>query len=126
MPERPLPAHGEWCATSRGASVVGMKGKGWRKKRSTAQGHACPNPACNYHGIRDQAIRALVLQEIRGKTDRVRRLRCQACGKRFSVQHDTVLAHLKTPPDRIELALTLLAEGVDIAASTLGRKKGQG
>jgi hypothetical protein len=92
-----------------------VKGKGERKKQSNTHGHACPNQACRYHGIRDQAVHALVLQETRGKTGAIWRLRCQACGKRFSERHDTVLAHLKTSPERIELVLTLLAEGVDIA-----------
>ena len=92
-----------------------VKGKGGRKKQSNTHGHACPNQACRYHGIRDQAIHALVLQETRGKTGAIWRLRCKACGKRFTERHDTVLARLKTPPERIELVLTLLAEGVDIA-----------
>lgn len=92
-----------------------VKGKGGRKKRSNTEGHACPNPACEYHGMRDQKVHALVLQEQRGKTGDIWRLRCQACGKRFSERHATVLARLKTPPERIELVLTLLAEGVDIS-----------
>ncbi len=92
-----------------------VKGKGGRKKQSSTEGYACPNSACRYHGIRDQAIHALVLQEKRGQTGAIWRLRCQACGKRFSERHDTVLARLKTPPERIELVLTLLAEGVDIS-----------
>ena len=37
-----------------------VKGKGGRKKQSNTEGHACPNPACQYHGIRDQKIHALV------------------------------------------------------------------
>ena len=74
-----------------------VKGKGGRKKQSNTEGHACPNRACHYHGIRDQTIHALVLQEKRGKTGVIWRLRCQACGQRFSERHDTVLARLKTP-----------------------------
>ena len=73
-----------------------VKGQGGRKKQSNTEGHACPNSACRYHGIRDQAIHALVLQEKRGQTGAIWRLRCQACGKRFSERHDTVLARLKT------------------------------
>jgi IS1 family transposase/transposase-like protein len=92
-----------------------VKGKGGRKKQSNTEGHACPNPACRYHGMRDHKVHALILQEQRGKTGDIWRLRCQACGQRFSERPDTVLARLKTPPERIELVLTLLAEGVDIS-----------
>jgi hypothetical protein len=92
-----------------------VKGKGGRKKQSNTEGHACPNRACVYRGIREQKVHALVLQEKRGQTGAIWRLRCQACGQRFSERHDTVLARLKTPPERIELVLTLLAEGVDIS-----------
>jgi hypothetical protein len=45
-----------------------VKGKGGRKKQSNTEGHACPNRACRYYGIREQKVHALVLQEKRGKT----------------------------------------------------------
>jgi hypothetical protein len=52
-----------------------VRGKGGRKKQSNTEGHVCPR-ACQYHGIREQKAHALVLQEKRGKTDDIWRLRC--------------------------------------------------
>ena len=51
-----------------------VKGTGGRQKQSNTEGHACPNPACVYHGIREQQVHALVLQEKRGKTGGIWRL----------------------------------------------------
>ena len=49
---------------------------------------------------------------------------CQACGKKFTVQRDTVLYRLKTHSEKVVQALALMAEGVDI--STLERVMGIG
>jgi transposase-like protein len=59
---------------------------------------------------------------VRGETDDIQRLLCQACGNRFSVRRDTALKDLKTEPERIELAMDLAAEGVShaVIARVLG------
>lgn len=92
------------------------KGRGGRKKVIDTQGFACTEVTCEYEGIRDVSIHALVGDGKRGATDRIQRLRCQACGDRFTARRETILHHLKTPVERIEVVLSLLAEGVAVAA----------
>jgi transposase-like protein len=42
-------------------------------------------------------------------------LKCQACGRKFTVRRHTVLYRLKTHSTRVAEALTFLAEGVDVS-----------
>ena len=65
--------------------------------------------------VRDASIHALAGNGVRGETDEIQRLICQACGNRFNVRRDTALKDLKTDPERIELAMNLAAEGVDVS-----------
>jgi hypothetical protein len=88
-----------------------VKGPGGPKKTVETEGHACDNARCLYYGIRDGSIHALAGNGVRGETDDIQRLICQACGNRFN----TALQDLKTDPQRIELAMNLAAEGVDMA-----------
>jgi len=92
-----------------------VKGPGGPKKTVETEGHACDNAECVYSRIRDASIHALAGNGVRGETDDIQRLICQACGNRFSVRRHTALQDLKTDPQRIELAMNLAAEGVDIA-----------
>jgi len=91
------------------------KGVGGPNKTVETEGHCCDNPDCRYFLIRDAHWHALVGNGVRGETDTIQRLLCQACGNRFTVRRDTALRHLKTAPERIELALNLTAEGVSTA-----------
>jgi IS1 family transposase len=54
---------------------------------------------------------------VRGKTDKIRRWKCQACGASVSERKHTPLYHLKTPPSRICLVMSLLANGLDPSAA---------
>jgi len=45
----------------------------------------------------------------------IRRLRCQACRKTFTVRKGTPLYYLKTDPRQVEMVLWFLAEGLDQA-----------
>ncbi len=90
-----------------------FKKPGGPKKRIDTEGYACPNIDCDYFLERDSQIHALVGCGVRGRTDRIQWLKCQKCETRFSSRLETALKDLKTPPDRIELILNLLAEGVD-------------
>ena len=92
------------CKSSRG-----------RKKLIRTQGHACPNPDCRYFGITDEAVHALVGNGKRGKQGHIQSFKCQCCQTNFSSRRNTPLYHLKTQPDRIEVCLWLLAEGMDIS-----------
>jgi transposase-like protein len=86
-----------------------------RKKKIKTQGHACPNPHCRYFGITDEAVHALVGNGKRGKQGHIQTFKCQCCQTSFSSRRDTPLYHLKTHPDRIEMCLWLLAEGMDVS-----------
>jgi len=54
---------------------------------------------------------------VRGKTDTIRRWKCQACGKTVSERKFTPLYRLKTAPSRIGLVMFLLANGLDPSAA---------
>jgi len=101
------------------------KGVGGPKKTVETEGHCCDNPRCRYFLIRDGHWHALVGNGVRGATDDIQRLLCQACGNRFTVRRDTMLRCLKTAPERIELALNLSAEGVSdaVIARALGHSE---
>ena len=86
-----------------------------RKKTIPTEGYACPNANCRYVGITDAAIHALVGNGKGGKQRDIQQFRCQACRCAFSSRRNTPLYYLKTPSDRVELCLWLLAEGVDVS-----------
>jgi transposase-like protein len=86
-----------------------------RKKKIKTQGHACPNPHCRYFGITDEDVHALVGNGRRGKRGHIQAFKCQCCQTNFSSRRNTPLYHLKTHPDRIEMCLWLLAEGMDVS-----------
>jgi transposase-like protein/IS1 family transposase len=83
-----------------------------RKKLVATRGYACPNPDCAYCGITDDTIHALVGY---GRHNRIPRFKCQACGKVFTSRMGTPLYYLKTSPERVEMVLWFLAEGVDVS-----------
>ena len=73
------------------------------------------NVVCEYYGIADADVHALVSD---GQRNGVQYWRCQACGGRKSSRLGTPLYRLKTPAQRVAMVMTALAEGVDIAAAT--------
>ena len=87
-----------------------------RKKALCTQGYACPNQTCMYYGVVDECIHALVGYGSHGKIDTIHDLRCQACGRKFSVRWGTALYRLKTSSSRVAMILALMAEGVDVSA----------
>ena len=100
------------------ASVVPWserKSKRGPKKKVHTSGFACPHPDCDYFGITDAAIHALVGFGWIDQAQTIRKLRCQACRKTFSVRKGTPLYYLKTQPERVEMVLWFLAEGLDRA-----------
>ncbi len=88
-----------------------------RPKTIATAGHACPNPACRYHGITDAAVHALVGCGHHG-AERIQDFRCQACQTKVSARRDTALYRLKTPTAQVSQVLTALAEGLDLAAAS--------
>lgn len=70
------------------------KSRRGRKKRVATGGYACPNANCDYRGVTDSGVHALVGY---GTPNGIQRLKCQACAKVFTCQsqHAAVL-----PQDR--------------------------
>ncbi len=104
----PRPAVQPWRA---------VKSRRGAPKRIITEGFACPRATCSYYRIPDAGVHALVGYGAQGKTDRIQRFRCQACGMTFSARRDTPLYHLKTAPQQIVPVLTAIAEGLTIAAA---------
>jgi transposase-like protein len=57
----------------------------------------------------------------RGKQGHIQAFKCQCCQTNFGSRRNTPLYHLKTHPDRIEMCLWLLAEGMDISVLVRGQ-----
>jgi IS1 family transposase len=91
------------------------KSKRGPKKTVDTSGYACPQPGCDYFGITDPDLHALVGYGWIDQAQTIRKLRCQACGKTFSVRKGTPLYCLKTNPQQVEMVLWFLAEGLDQA-----------
>jgi hypothetical protein len=84
-----------------------------RKKTIDTDGYACPQPGCDYFGITDANIHALVGYGWIDQACTIRKLCCQACHKTFSARKGTPLYYLKTDPKQVEMVLWFLAEGLD-------------
>jgi transposase-like protein len=93
-------------------SPIQTKSPRGRRKSVDTRGFACPNPNCRYCGICHDTVHALVGY---GHHNRIQRFKCQACGQVFTSRIGTPLYYLKTSPDRIEMMLWFLAEGVDLS-----------
>jgi hypothetical protein len=78
------------------------KSRRGRKKTLDTEGVACPNPKCEYVGIGDNTVHAIVGDGRRGVTDDIPYWRCQCCQRRFSSRLGTSLYHLKTPTSRLK------------------------
>jgi transposase-like protein len=61
-------------------------------------------------------MHALVGDGRQGKQEEIRDLKCQACGKKFTIRKNTILYRLKTHSGMVEKILWLLAVGVDASA----------
>ena len=92
------------------------KGRGGPKKIISTQGYFCPNKECEYYGITDENIHALVGYGRHGKQEPIQDLKCQACWKKFTSRRNTILYRLKTQSGLVEKIMWLLALGVDASA----------
>ncbi|MBL7163078.1 MAG: hypothetical protein ISS57_10760 [Anaerolineales bacterium] len=86
-----------------------------RSKLLATQGHACPNPLCDYFGVINHLLHAIVGDGKRGIHKHIQYWKCQWCDKRFSSRLHTPLYRLKTGDGHIVLVLMLLAEGCNIS-----------
>jgi IS1 family transposase/transposase-like protein len=92
------------------------KGKGGPKKKIATQGYFCTNESCEYYGNSDEQTHALVGYGLHGVREAIRDFKCQACGKKFTAQRNTVLYRLKSHSRLVEKILWLLVLGVDASA----------
>jgi hypothetical protein len=92
------------------------KGRGGPKKKISSEGYFCANQGCEYYGITDEKVHALVWYGRHGKQDGIRDLKCQACRKKFTVRKNTILYRLKTHSGMVERIMWLLVLGVDASA----------
>jgi IS1 family transposase len=86
-------------------------------KRIATHGFACPNRRCAYYQITDAQVHALVGDGTHGRIERIQTFRCQACKTTFSARRHTPLYRLKTPARRVGEVLSVLAEGLGVAAA---------
>jgi hypothetical protein len=91
-----------------------------RTKQLETQGHACPNPRCEYFGVIDYLLHAVVGDGKRGVDKHIQYWKCQwwrhaVANKRFTSRLHTPLYRMKTDEGNIVLVLMLLAEGCDIS-----------
>lgn len=89
-----------------------------RRKSIPTHGFACLNPSCEYFGITDETIHALVGNGKNGQHHNIQNLKCQCCGKAFTSRKGTPLYYLKTSEHTIEMVLWFLAEGIDQSVMT--------
>ena len=78
------------------------KGRGGPIKKISTQGYFCPNIACEYYGVTDENIHALVGNGYHGKQELIQDLICQTCRKKFTVRRNTInlslIQILRCPP----------------------------
>lgn len=93
------------------------KSRRGRPKRSLTEGYCCHNPNCDYCGIRDSLIHALVADGDKPtQQGLVKQIKCQWCGSKFLVTRDTAMYGSKLSVDRVGEITRGLAEGLSISA----------
>ena len=103
-----------------------VKSRRGRKKEVDTEGYACPTETCDYAGITDSEVHALVGYGGHGKQEWIQDLYCEACDTKFSARRGTPLYRLKTPVKRVGEVLAALAEGLDVAAAVRVFGHGEG
>jgi len=93
------------------------KSRRGRPKLSLTEGYCCHNPTCEYYGIRNSLIHALVADgdQLTGQ-GLVKQIKCQWCGSKFLVTRDTALYGSKLSVDHVGEINRGLAEGLSISA----------
>ena len=77
---------------------IKRKSRRGRKKEICTGGYACLNPHCEYFGITDDQVHALVGNGKRGIKNDIQHFRCQWCSRDFTCRRNTPLYYLKTGP----------------------------
>lgn len=95
-----------------------------RKAKYKLQDEACPNPECGMYGKPGAGnIVSNGTYRTRGG-DKSRRFLCRACGKSFCSRAGTIFYDLRSPEERVLMALKLLVKGMPLrgVAEVLGVK----
>jgi len=93
------------------------KSRRGRPKEKQTEGHCCWNLRCDYYGVRNAKIHAIVGDGHHGKSEAIQDYKCQWCGRRVSERKGTVMFGLKTVTAKVAMVLTGLGEGVDLSAA---------
>ncbi len=83
------------------------KSRAGRPKRIDQNVFACVNPQCEYYGVTDALIHALVSD---GGRNGIQYWRCQACANRKTSRWGTPVYWLKTTIGRISMVMMSLSE----------------
>lgn len=96
---------------------------GARGPKSYFKNVACPNRDCRYYGKVNQGNIASNGTK-RTKSGRVRNFLCSSCGKSFCQRQGTAFYDLRTPEERVMLAIKMLLRGMSLRgiADVLGVK----
>jgi transposase-like protein len=86
---------------------------------------SCPNPDCDYYKKSNQ-------KNILIHDKKLRRLRCNCCGKTWSAHHNEIYYRLHSDPTKIDRALIMISLGtsvrrvarlIDVSSGTVMRWK---
>lgn len=85
-----------------------------RRHQYNLETEACPNPDCPMYGEtgRGNIVSNGTYQNKEG--EKLRKFLCRACGKSFCSRSGTIFYDLRTPEDKVLLALKLLVKGMTL------------
>ena len=85
-----------------------------RKPRYNLKEEACPNPKCSLYGktARGNIVSNGMIRTKQGENRR--KFLCKICGKSFCSRTDTIFYDLRTPEEKVLLALKLLVKGMPL------------
>jgi hypothetical protein len=88
----------------------------WAKEKDPNRRLFLHKKSCEYNGITEEDIHALVGYGKHGRHEFIQDFKCQACGKKFTARRNTILYRLKSHSGLVEKILWLLALEVDASA----------
>src|SRR5213594_919352 len=75
----------------------------------------CPNPDCKYHNLMKQGNISSIATYM-SESGKRRIFKCSKCEKSFSETRDTVFYDLRTPEERVMMALKMLLVKMELSA----------
>jgi transposase-like protein/IS1 family transposase len=84
-------------------------------RRAKDWGQPCPNPACDHYRLMNRGnVKSIATYKCQSGKRRV--FQCKECNKRFAETRDTVFFDLRTPEEKVMIALKLLLCKVELTA----------